>query len=388
MRAVELFAGAGGMALGVAQAGFQHALMVEFNPEACATLRANRGRGTLQCSPTAIREMDSRQVDYSAFAPADLVVGGPPCQPFSLGGKHGGRLDDRDMFPEAVRAVRELRPRIFVFENVKGFVRASFSAYLEYVTLQLRKPTEVRLAGEEWTGHSHRLQALAGQTGDSSKEYHVAVGLLNAADYGVPQKRERVFLVGIRKDLGLSWSFPPKTHSEASLVYDQWQTGEYWRRHQLPIPDHGGFVRTKTVRQCAFKPLEKPWRTVRDAIGHLPPPEPQGSMGDHALVEGARSYRGHTGSRLDEPAKTLKAGDHGVPGGENTLALEDGTVRYFTVTESARIQTFPDQYRLQGSWTEKMRQIGNAVPPLLARVVVERARDILRGTAAANQSDE
>ena len=119
----------------------------------------------------------------------------------------------------------------------------------------------------------------------------------------------------------------------------------------------------------------RPWLTVRDAIGDLPDPELQPELAaaclNHRFQGGARSYVGHTGSPLDEPAKTLKAGVHGVPGGENMLRRADGSVRYFSVRESARLQTFPDKYRFHGSWTESMRQLGNAVPVKLAQAVGE-----------------
>lgn len=114
------------------------------------------------------------------------------------------------------------------------------------------------------------------------------------------------------------------------------------------------------------------WQTVRDAIGDLPnPAKPFSESGiyNHEYRPGAKIYAGHSGSVLDEPSKTIKAGAHGVPGGENTVVLDDGSVRYYTVRESARIQTFPDEYLFSASWTESMRQIGNAVPVKLAKAV-------------------
>lgn len=101
-------------------------------------------------------------------------------------------------------------------------------------------------------------------------------------------------------------------------------------------------------------------------------------MANHVFNPGARSYPGHTGSPLDEPGKTLKAGDHGVPGGENMLLRPDGSVRYFTVREAARLQTFPDDYVFRGSWTETMRQLGNAVPVRLAEVIAGSVAATLR----------
>ena len=102
----------------------------------------------------------------------------------------------------------------------------------------------------------------------------------------------------------------------------------------------------------------------------LPSPNEQGNMYDeHLLRKGAKEYAGHTGSEIDQPSKTIKAGGHGVPGGENMIKFPDGTVRYYTVLEAKRIQTFPDNYPISGSWTEAMRQLGNAVPVRLANVI-------------------
>jgi len=199
---------------------------------------------------------------------------------------------------------------------------------------------------------------------------------MNAADFGVPQKRERVFIVGFRSDLSVDWRFPEPTHSFDALLSSQWITGDYWDRHGIRRADRPAIPgRLKQHLRKTNYPLFPrallPWRTVRDAIGHLPDPRSKEAccIFQHQFNPGARAYKGHTGSPLDEPAKTLKAGDHGVPGGENMLRFSDGSVRYFTVLESLHLQTFPSHFELVGSWSEKMRQLGNAVPVELARVM-------------------
>jgi len=121
-------------------------------------------------------------------------------------------------------------------------------------------------------------------------------------------------------------------------------------------------------RSLIEEPL-KPWKTVREALADMPNPEKETKHHfiNHSYQPGAKAYPGHTGSPLDLPAKTLKAGGHGVPGGENMMVNDDGSCRYFTIRESARLQTFPDGYRFHGAWGEVMRQLGNAVPVELAR---------------------
>jgi len=191
----------------------------------------------------------------------------------------------------------------------------------------------------------------------------------------VPQRRERVFLVGFRSDLQIQWSFPERTHSEDALLREQWVTGEYWERHKVASKRRPSAPQKVLSRLAGLANqdlfLRKSWSTVRDATHDLPDPQksPGNLVPNHEFNPGARSYPGHTGSPLDEPAKTLKAGDHGVPGGENMLIRPDGTVRYFTVREAARLQTFPDEYIFCGSWSEAMRQLGNAVPVKLAETV-------------------
>jgi DNA (cytosine-5)-methyltransferase 1 len=216
--------------------------------------------------------------------------------------------------------------------------------------------------------------------------YNVIFQPLNAANYGVPQKRERVIIVGFRSDLGIEWSFPTGTHTQDALLRDQWITGEYWERHAIPrrqrpaVPSRiGPRIQRLKSEQSLFAADEQPWHTVRDAIHDLPDPEHDDCAGvaNHAHNPGARSYTGHTGSVLDEPAKTLKAGDHGVPGGENTVVFPDGRVRYLTVRESARLQTFPDEFVFHGAWTEAMRQLGNAVPVHLGAVIAKGIRQKL-----------
>lgn len=390
MRSVELFAGAGGLAIGMANAGFHHAAVIEWNSNACETFRENQRRHAHLVEEWPLHEGDVCAFDYSTLRGDVMVVsGGPPCQPFSMGGKHRGYKDDRDMFPEAVRAVRELRPKAFIFENVKGLKRESFATYFEYIRLQLTYPGMDRRAGETWREHCRRLENhhTASRGG---AEYNVVSEVLNAANYGVPQRRERVFIVGFRSDLGVGWSFPKATHSGEELLRSKWIDGDYWERHKIARkrrPELEGRLAKRVERLRSgelFGEGRAAWVTVRDAISDLPDPEkyPDNTVANHWLNPGARSYKGHTGSRLDEPAKTLKAGDHGVPGGENMLALADGTVRYFTVREAARLQTFPDDYIFRGAWTEAMRQLGNAVPVQMAEVVARSVANSLRAKAA------
>lgn len=288
------------------------------------------------------------------------------------------------MFPEAIRAVRELRPRAFVFENVKGLTRQSFANYFQYIQLQMSYPELTRRIGEDWSEHLARLERQHTQGTAEELRYHVVARLLNAADYGVPQRRERVFLVGFRSDLGIEWSFPKPTHSQDALLWSQWRDGAYWEKHKVTsskLPGNEKASAKSKSLNLFDATLLKPWRTVRDVIADLPDPEfyPQrgADIFNHRFQPGARSYAGHTGSPLDEPAKTLKAGDHGVPGGENMLLRPDGSVRYFSVRESARLQTFPDEFIFHGSWTETMRQLGNAVPVDLAAIVANSVRDQL-----------
>jgi DNA (cytosine-5)-methyltransferase 1 len=386
MRSVELFAGAGGLAIGMAKAGFHHSAVIEWNSNACETFRENQRHHIHLVEEWPLHEGDVRVFDYGTLKNDVMVVsGGPPCQPFSMGGKHRGHLDERDMFPEAVRAVRALRPKAFIFENVKGLKRDTFATYFEYIRLQLTYPGLVRRPGERWHEHCRRLEKHH-TASHGGAEYNVVSELLNAANYGVPQKRERVFIVGFRSDLGVGWSFPKGTHSAEELLRSKWIIGDYWDRHKVakkkrPDLEVRLAARVERLRSSElFSESTVPWLTVRDAISDLPDPEkfPDNEVANHRHNPGARSYKGHTGSRLDEPAKTLKAGDHGVPGGENMLARADGTVRYFTVREAARLQTFPDDYVFRGAWTEAMRQLGNAVPVRLAEVVACSVANSLR----------
>lgn len=386
LKAIELFAGAGGLGMGVSKAGFKPALVVEWDRWCCDTLRDNRKRKSSIVSawPEPV-EGDVRQVEYDKFeGKIELITGGPPCQPFSIGGRHRADEDSRDMWPEAVRAVREVRPDAFIFENVKGLTRQTFSTYLGYIVKQLEYPSIAPLPGEDWRDHLDKLHRH--YTSGSEPEYRVVHDLFNTADFGVPQKRERVVFIGFRAGIDADFSFPRATHSLDALLWDQFRTGEYWDRHKVARKDRVISERMKSRGERLFlAPEQKPWATVRDALAGLPDPErdPVGAKEflNHRFQPGARSYVGHTGSSMDEPAKTLKAGVHGVPGGENMLLRADGSVRYFTIRESARLQAFPDDYALHGSWSEAMRQLGNAVPVTLGEVM---ARSVRAHLGAAN----
>lgn len=256
------------MALGPEAAGLETELLAEWNHNACATLRRNRPRWN-------VVEGDVRKKDFSSYRGVDLVAGGSPCQPFSVGGLARSYDDRRDMFPEAIRAVREIRPAAFIFENVRGLGRPAFRNYLE----------------------------------------------------------------------GPGWHFPIPTHTK-----------------------RGGI----NVR---------PWKTVAEALSGLPDPQEENNIQGHVFQPGAKSYPGHTGSPIDEPSKALKAGNHGVPGGENMLRYPDGEVRDYTTREAARIQSFPDDWIVEGAWSEAVRQIGNAVPVDFAMAVASSVLKYLHGSA-------
>jgi DNA (cytosine-5)-methyltransferase 1 len=386
MRSLELFAGCGGLALGVARAGFKHDLVIECDRDSITTLNENKARKVRHVRHWDISNADARELDYGEHEGIDLISGGPPCQPFSIGGKHLGPRDPRNMWPEAIRAIRMSRPKAFILENVRGLFRPDFAPYLDYITLQLTHPDIAPSDEEFWEDHLARLRQHEANGGRSNRAYHVIARCINAADFGAPQKRHRAIFLGLAAEFGEDWTFPQRTHSQEALAWAKHVDLSYWKRHHLrrsykPASETEARM-VAALTKTGRRPKERPWITVRDAIADLPKPAKIQTAGGHWQHPGARVYPNHTGSCLDEPAKALKAGDHGVPGGENMLVDHRGSVRYFTVREMARLQCFPDEFVVSGSWKAATRQLGNAVPTIVAERMAKALRKLLRAGKA------
>lgn len=384
MRSLEIFAGCGGLALGMARAGFSHDMVVEYDRDAVRTLEDNKRRHVEHVRHWDINHIDAREIDYRSLSNVDVVSGGPPCQPFSIGGKHLGPRDPRNMWPEAIRAIRELSPKAFVLENVRGLFRPAFKPYLDYITLQLSYP-DLRPRGDEfWEDHLRRLRDHHAADKGRNRAFRVLSKSVNAADYGAAQKRYRAIFIGIEAKHGEDWTFPPPTHSQEALAWAKHVDLSYWQRHQVrrvrAFSSASEAFALRRALASGTPPAEKPWVTVRDAIGDLPPPTKSEFMAGHWQHPGAKVYQNHTGSNMDEPAKALKAGDHGVPGGENMVTNRWGNVRYFTVREMARLQGFPDDFNVSGSWKAATRQLGNAVPTVMAQQMGAFVQAVLKPT--------
>lgn len=313
IKGIELFAGAGGLALGLEQAGIEGVAFVEIDPFACATLRANRPQWH-------VVEQDVACVDFSEYAGAtDIVSGGPPCQAFSYAGKRLGFGDTRGtLFAQFARCVREVRPKMFLFENVKGLL--SHDSGRTFATIR------------------HEFASLG---------YAVQHKVLNAAYFGVAQKRERVIVVGIRGDLQEKIKF------------------------KYPEPDKTWTTLREALRGVPESPYS-PYSKSKQAVMAL---VPAGGCWVNLPEDVARQYMGKSyysgGGRRgmarriawDEPCLTLTTS----PSQKQTERCHPEQTRPFTVREYARIQSFPDDWGFMGSLSEQYRQIGNAVPVELAR---------------------
>jgi DNA (cytosine-5)-methyltransferase 1 len=363
----------------LARAGFAHEAVVDIDDAACTTIEHNKALGDPHVEGWRVRKTDARYVDLSDIAKdIDLLAGGPPCQPFSNGGLARGAEDRRDMWPAAVRAVRNLQPRGFLWENVPGMA-SRFSDYLAYVVARLENPTLRRRCGEEQDSHRARLRDNAASTG--GLRYRVWQWTANAIDHGTAQSRQRLFIVGLRSDVLAEWSPPSATHSADELFSAMWKSRRYWSEHGIDLPNVPPEVEAKlrvgNVRGNGsgdlFATRLARHRTLRDAIGNMPRPTsvaPPDLPNHIQPTRAARAYGNkHSGSLLDRPAKTLRAGAHGVSGGENFFYDDEGRPRHFTVREAARLMDLPDTYQIPGSWNNGLRLLGNAVPANLAEAM-------------------
>ena len=295
---VEICAGAGGQALGLAMAGFVHVALVEYEQEYCNVLKANRPEWNGICA-------DVHKFDGHPYEGVDLLAGGVPCPPFSVAGKQLGKDDERDLFPEAIRLIREIRPRAVMLENVRGFLDSGFEEYRDHIF------TEIKKLG-----------------------YVTHIKLLNASDYGVPQLRPRVVIVGIRKDQAGAFEYPQEHPRESPTV---------------------GETLCDLMSQNGWKGAKK-WAERADRIAPT-------------LVGGSKK---HGGPDLGPTRAKNAWAELGVDGkGIANEAPEqdfDGMPR-LTSRMMARIQGFPDTWTFGSKKTIACRMIGNAFPPPVAQAV-------------------
>lgn len=320
---VELFAGAGGLAIGMEKAGFKHVLLNEIDHKACNTLRINRPNWN-------ILEKDIREVDFSPLnGKVDFLSGGFPCQAFSYAGKQGGFADTRGtLFFELARSVKEIRPKVFMGENVKGLI-----SHDNGKTFQTIKNTIEELG--------YTL---------------VEPRILKAIMYQVPQKRERVILIAVRNDLADRIEFKwPSPFERIMTLRDAFYKGILYNT-DVP-PSNGVKYPSKKENVLSLVPMGGDWRD-------LPVDIAREYMGGSYELGGGKTGMARRLS-LDEPSLTLTCS----PCQKQTERCHPLETRPLTVREYARIQTFPDDWKFYGSVNDQYKQIGNAVPVNLAYAV-------------------
>lgn len=303
---VEICAGAGGQALGIEMAGFSHTALVEIDKAACATLRLNRPDWN-------VLELDVHHVQGEWFKGVDLLAGGVPCPPFSVAGKQLGEKDERNLFPEAIRLVKEIEPRAVMFENVRGIFDPQFDGYRAWISNELDK-----------LGYTSYWK------------------LLQASEYGVSQLRPRALCVGFRKELGIEYEwpssslFPPKT--VGNLLYDLMKSDGWIGADQ--------------------------WREQANDIAPT-------------LVGGSKKHGGADLGPTRARKKWATLGVDGTGLADTVPSADFNGMPKLTIRMAARIQGFPDEWQFYGKKTASYRQIGNAFPPPVAREVALSIRKFL-----------
>lgn len=317
---IDLFCGAGGLSMGLSQAGFAMRAAVDNNAASCETYASAHPR-------TNLRQADIRASDLREYCGIDLVAGGPPCQPFSSGGKRLGNADNRDLMPSFIDVINQVRPRAFLMENVPGLSAPGRASYFATVLSSL---TELR--------------------------YTVSSAVLNAADYGVPQKRRRLFVVGLL-NADNAYRFPPPTHGPDG---DQ------------PYVSAGDIL---DIDRCLGEP--NPSVVVYAKRPDLRPSPFDGHLFNgggrpinlaapcHTILASAGGNKTHF---LDTYAEVPPYHRHLRLGGAPRKGQLPGS-RRLTVRESALVQTFPRPMNFAGSRSSQYTQVGNAVPPKLAKAL-------------------
>lgn len=300
MQIISLFSGAGGLDLGLIQAGNTVVWANDIDKDAVATYKENISEHIV-CD-------DIKNINISALPDCDVVVGGFPCQGFSQANMLRTLDDDRNqLYKFFYNTIKIKQPKYFIAENVKGILSLGKGEAIKRII------SDFEAAG-----------------------FITSVNLVNMANYGVPQTRQRVIIIGQRKNLGdkMKFHFPGPTHS---------RSGE-----------------------------PKPWVSIEDAIGHFPDPDKENNVLNHIYSAYKVSYRNFTGHRETDPTKpspTILARGNGK-GGVCAIPHYNGK-RRLTIRESASIQTFPETFHFNGTMGSCYRQIGNAVPVKFARLLGE-----------------
>ena len=295
---VEICAGAGGQALGLELAGFNHIALVEYEKEYCEVLKKNRPNWNVICA-------DVHSFDGTPFKGVDLFAGGVPCPPFSVASKQLGQDDERDLFPEAIRLIREIEPRAIMLENVRGFLDPKFADYREHILSSIR-----------------------------DLGYKVSIKLLNACDYGVPQLRPRVVIVGIRNDQTGTFSYPTEHPEDAPTV------GETLKELMASNGWEGASAWAEQANKIA-----------------------------PTVVGGSKKHGGPDLGPVRARRAWAELGVNGL-GVANTAPMPGDTdMPKLTKEMIALIQGFPPEWSFGSKKTAACRMIGNAFPPPVAKAV-------------------